>query len=86
MLAELACSTTLTVAYNPHFFSFIRQMVWPSNLEPIEGKTIVLVVCGGVKISLDELKDYGEIVDRISQEAGREWVVHCNGEKRSIPI
>lgn len=48
-------------------------------------KTVVLIVCGGVKISLDEMKEYDAIAKKIRSE-GLEYEVQCNGENWRIPV
>jgi L-serine/L-threonine ammonia-lyase len=43
-----------------------------------EGKTIVFIVCGGVKISATELEEYRNI---IRENDDQNWEVMCDGEK-----
>lgn len=47
-------------------------------------KTVVMIVCGGVKISLNEMEEYAQVVQRVKLE-GLRWDVECNGETWSIP-
>lgn len=79
-LVELACATTLTGAYSPALFSHI----WGSIQDDVKPKAIVLIVCGGVKISLDDIESYKNIV-RANTEELAEWSVRCNGQNLSIP-
>jgi L-serine/L-threonine ammonia-lyase len=53
MLVELACSTTLTPAYKPSLFAHLVPTP-PISKE----RTAVFIVCGGFKISLDEMEEY----------------------------
>lgn len=78
MLVELACSATLVPAYQPSLFN---QLV-PSTSS--EDKTVVFVVCGGFKISLDEMEEYREIVRADGLKGEETWEVVCNGEKLSV--
>ncbi|KLO10569.1 tryptophan synthase beta subunit-like PLP-dependent enzyme [Schizopora paradoxa] len=80
-LVELACATTLTVAYNPELFSEIWGRIQKNDVKP---KSIVLIVCGGVKISLDEMESY-KVKVRSKCEAAPNWSICCNGENLSIP-
>jgi len=79
-LVELACSTTLTPAYKPALFS--RLM---SSIPAVDGKqkekTVVFIVCGGFKISLEEMAEYHQLVKTdLKQGIGR-WEVMCDGEQ-----
>ena len=74
---ELACAATLAPAYKPTLF---RKLVPQSE----NSGPIVLVVCGGFKISLAELEEYGEIVEA-DIRAGGEWDVALNGETFTVP-
>ncbi|KAI8998849.1 tryptophan synthase beta subunit-like PLP-dependent enzyme [Trametes punicea] len=74
ILVELACSATIAPAYKPSIFN--RLM---AKSRSNERTTVVLVVCGGFKISLDDLAEYKHIVaEEIA--AGGDWEVACNGE------
>ncbi|KAI0720836.1 tryptophan synthase beta subunit-like PLP-dependent enzyme [Cerioporus squamosus] len=76
-LVELACAVTLTPAYNPTLF---RALVPPSD----KPATVVFVLCGGFKISLQDLKEYESIVET-ELAAGGEWDVALNGQKLAVP-
>ncbi|TFK91219.1 tryptophan synthase beta subunit-like PLP-dependent enzyme [Polyporus arcularius HHB13444] len=76
-LVELACAVTLTPAYNPTLF---RALVPPSD----KPATVVFVLCGGFKISLQDLKEYERIVEA-ELAAGGEWDIALNGQKFTIP-
>ncbi|EGO03864.1 hypothetical protein SERLA73DRAFT_69687 [Serpula lacrymans var. lacrymans S7.3] len=91
-LVELACSTPLTAAYNRDLFSRLVPGT-PTSLSEAsspdqkrentnEKKTIVFIVCGGVKISLDEMKEYRKLEAAV--EKNREWEVVCDGEKMHV--
>lgn len=74
MLVELACSTTLTAAYAPALFS---RLV-PGAPE----KTVVFVVCGGFKVSLDDMVEYRQLVEADLESGGVDyWEVLCDGER-----
>jgi len=67
-LVELACATTLTAGYNLELF----EKVIP------RGKgSVLFIVCGGFKVSMDEMVEYG----RLAETAGDEWEILCDGEK-----
>lgn len=77
MLTELACAATLTPGYEPG----LMDRLWEANDKP---KTIVFIVCGGIKISLKEIEEYRTIVQR-ELEAGRnDWECACNGERWNV--
>ncbi|KAG6821142.1 hypothetical protein H0H93_005362 [Arthromyces matolae] len=71
LLVELACSTTLTPAYKPAFFD---KLVPPK----VSGqRTVVFVVCGGFKISLDDAVEYRRIANEDKSRGGA-WGVLMN--------
>lgn len=77
MLVELACSTTLTAAYKPTLFS---KLVPPAP-SGAPRKTVVFIVCGGFKISLDVMAEYQQLVDADLESGGVDyWEVLCDGE------
>ena len=73
-LVELACSATLVPAYKPEL---VTRLVPPTGAEK---KIFVFIVCGGFKISQQDLVDYSEIV-RKDLGAGRRWDAMVDGEK-----
>ncbi|KAJ8455336.1 hypothetical protein ONZ51_g12504 [Trametes cubensis] len=73
-LVELACSATIAPAYKPSLFS---KLVPESRSN--KPATVVLVVCGGFKISLDDLEEYRRIVAADLAEGG-DWEVAYNGK------
>lgn len=80
MLVELACSTTLVPAYKP---ALLNKLV-PIEQDSTGGtkkRTIVFVVCGGFKISLDDAMEYRREVDRDLQSKGGAWDVFCDDGK-----
>ncbi|KAG1723544.1 tryptophan synthase beta subunit-like PLP-dependent enzyme [Suillus paluster] len=84
MLTELACSTTLTPGYNREFLSHILGPKF-SALSPEERKEkcLVFVVCGGVKISFEEMREFEEIVAAAQVE--NSWRVQIDGEEIQVP-
>ncbi|KAG2134491.1 tryptophan synthase beta subunit-like PLP-dependent enzyme [Suillus clintonianus] len=84
MLTELACATTLTPGYNR---DFLLRILGPkfSALSPEERKEkcLVFVVCGGVKISFEEMREFEEIVAAAQVE--RHWRVQIDGEEIQVP-
>lgn len=83
ILTELACSTTLTPGYNREFLSRILGPTF-STLSPEERKEkcLVFVVCGGVKISFEEMREFEEIV---AAQVQSYWRVQINGEETQVP-
>lgn len=71
MLVELACSTTLVPAYKPSLFA---------RLVPLSAKNVVFVVCGGFKVSLSDMREYEDIIDRDLKGEARSWNIFCDGE------
>jgi len=82
-LIELACSTTLSAAYSPELFWRILDPKLELSAEEKRCKTVVFVVCGGVKVTYDELSEYAGILDRAA-EVESEWKIVCNGTKLCI--
>jgi L-serine/L-threonine ammonia-lyase len=79
MLVELACSVTLAPAYKPSLF----EKLVPTSSTAKE-KMVVFIVCGGFKISEDEMGEYREIVRADSESGEDSWMVMCNGEILSV--
>lgn len=84
-MVELACATTLVPAYEPDLFSRILASHGSSSSKTPERKTVVFIVCGGTKISLEEMSEYSKLTETDLKSKEREWEVRCNGEKWSIP-
>lgn len=80
MLVELACSTTLAPAYKPALFDKLVPRERDSDVG-IKKRTVVFVVCGGFKISLDDARDYRRDVDQNLQGNGGVWDVFCDDGK-----
>ncbi|KAI6038983.1 tryptophan synthase beta subunit-like PLP-dependent enzyme [Pisolithus marmoratus] len=78
MLVELACSTTISAAYNHEFFWRILDPESALSPEEKRKKTVVFVVCGGINISYSEVASYTDILE---EAAAREhsWRIVCNG-------
>ncbi|KAI0303397.1 tryptophan synthase beta subunit-like PLP-dependent enzyme [Multifurca ochricompacta] len=76
-LVELACSTTLTPAYQ---HELLARLVPPN---PAEKKVLVFIVCGGFKISRQDLAEYSQIV-REDQNVGGKWDLVVDGEQLQV--
>ena len=76
ILVELACAATLSPAYNPTLF---RKLVPQTD----KRATVVFIVCGGFKISLEELAEYRTILEG-DEKSKADWDVACNGEEWKI--
>jgi L-serine/L-threonine ammonia-lyase len=83
MLTELACATTLTPGYNREF---LERILGPRFLtlspEERKEKCLVFVVCGGVKISFEEMREFEKIVTAQGQSY---WRVQISGEETQVP-
>lgn len=79
LLVELACSTTLAPAYKPALFDKLVPVRQGSALD--EKRTVVFIVCGGFKISLDDAVDYRRIVEEDIKANGEFWGVLCDDGK-----
>lgn len=82
LLVELACSTTLTAGYKRVLF----DRLVPEKTAG-EERVVVFVVCGGFKISLEELGEYAQVVkDDIDRDPGGAWEVICeDGDRLKVP-
>lgn len=75
LLVELACATTLTPAYSPALF---HKLV-PRPASSMQERTVVFVVCGGFKVSNDDIESYKKLVEQNTTDS---WEVSINeGEK-----
>jgi L-serine/L-threonine ammonia-lyase len=63
-LVELACGTALSPAFNREFFQACCPDVKPED-------SVVFVCCGGIKIGLDEMQGYREIIRKEDAESYR---------------
>ncbi|CAK5279537.1 unnamed protein product [Mycena citricolor] len=72
-MVELACSTTLVAAYNPELLD---------RIVPQDGKrrTALFVVCGGFKVSLEDLAGYAQHLQTYSGPLN----AFCDGEELKI--
>jgi len=66
-LVELACSTALVPAYKPQIFDAICPPAGNKS------RTVVFIVCGGSKISLQEMAKYHNTAD-LSIDPWKVWV------------
>ncbi|KAL7283204.1 hypothetical protein ACG7TL_002631 [Trametes sanguinea] len=73
-LVELACSATISTAYNLELF---RRLV--PEAQSNGQAAVVFIVCGGFKVSLDDMEEYRRIV-AADLQAGGDWLVAYNGE------
>ncbi|KAG6878102.1 hypothetical protein C0992_008590 [Termitomyces sp. T32_za158] len=65
LLVELACATTLTPAYSPALFD---RLVPPKPNGAT--RTVVFIVCGGFKISLDDAAEYKRLAEQDRARGG----------------
>ncbi|KAG6869025.1 hypothetical protein C0993_005684 [Termitomyces sp. T159_Od127] len=65
LLVELACATALTPAYKPAFFD---RLVPPKASG--DTRTVVFIVCGGFKISLDDAAEYKRLAEEDRARGG----------------
>ncbi|KAF8448051.1 tryptophan synthase beta subunit-like PLP-dependent enzyme [Boletus edulis BED1] len=77
-LLELACSTAMSPAYRHELFWRILDPMSELSVEERQTKNVIFVVCGGVKVTFDELSEYAQILDQAA-EIEREWKIVCNG-------
>ncbi|KAI0670919.1 tryptophan synthase beta subunit-like PLP-dependent enzyme [Trametes maxima] len=80
VLVELACAATLACAYNPNVLKKVVPEVTVG-----EDSTIVLIVCGGFKITLAEMEEYRRDLAADVATADGEWKVAYNGEMFTTP-
>ncbi|KAJ7684946.1 tryptophan synthase beta subunit-like PLP-dependent enzyme, partial [Mycena polygramma] len=73
MLVELSCSTTLVAAYKKELFD---RIVGPAETD----RSGLFIVCGGFKVSLDDMVQYRALVDA----CGDSLEVYCDGEAVKI--
>ncbi|KIJ17333.1 L-serine ammonia-lyase [Paxillus involutus ATCC 200175] len=83
-LVELACSTTMSAAYNRELFWRILDPTSELSTEEKQKKTVIFVVCGGVKVTFDELMEYSQILDQAAK-VEQEWQIVCNGTEFRVP-
>ncbi|KAF8061480.1 tryptophan synthase beta subunit-like PLP-dependent enzyme [Lyophyllum atratum] len=74
-LVELACATTLTPAYKPAFFT---QLVSP--VASGRKGTVVFIVCGGFKISIEEVMEYKKLLSEDATKGGTWDALLDNGD------
>jgi L-serine/L-threonine ammonia-lyase len=81
-MVELACSTTLAAAFKPVLFDSL--VPWKDS---IGKRTVVFIVCGGFKISLDEVAKYREIVDKDLRDLdiSVDWEI-LRGDGRKVKV
>ena len=46
----------------------------------------MFIVCGGVKISLDEVQEYAKVAESELGRKRQHWEVFCDGEQWNIPL
>ncbi|OAX38039.1 tryptophan synthase beta subunit-like PLP-dependent enzyme [Rhizopogon vinicolor AM-OR11-026] len=84
MLTELACSTTLTPGYNHEFLLHILGPKFSAlSAEERKKKRFVFVVCGGIKISFEDIREFDEIVAAAQAEGC--WSVQIDGKDIQVP-
>ena len=72
MMVELACSTALAPAYDPR----ILAATVPRTAN--QRQVIVFVVCGGIKVTLEEMVEYRTLAESHALNPRAFWV---NGKK-----
>jgi len=80
LLVELACSTTLTAGYKRTLF----EKVTPGTAKA----SVVFIVCGGFKVSLDDIVQYRSLLNEDMRQNSDEafWeVVYGDGNIVKIP-
>lgn len=75
MMVELACSTALAPGYDPRIIRSVLP-VPENNRRP----TLVFIVCGGIKVSLDEVVEYRNLAGRTPIGSQEFWL---NGQART---
>ena len=85
-MVELACSTTLAPAYSPETFTRVMNEVCTSSFSPSVEKTVIFVVCGGVKVSLADMAEYRTMVGDVLKAPNYEWDVRFDGQHWKIPV
>ena len=73
----------MSPAYSHELFWRILDPLSELSSEERRRKNVVFVVCGGVKVTSDELSEYAQILDRAAR-VEREWKVVCNGTEICI--
>jgi len=68
----------MSPAYNYELFWRILNPMSELSAEEKQRMNVVFVVCGGVKVTSDELFEYAQILDRVA-EVEKEWEVIRNG-------
>ena len=76
MLVELACGTALAAAYSPSLF---RRLIGETGQPTV----VVFVVCGGFKVSLNDMMEFSVIVDR-ELKGGGNWMADIDGDRFSF--
>lgn len=66
LIVELACSTTLTAGYSPGLLRAILP-------ELKSQATLVFIVCGGFKATLEDLVEYRQLLSETPTRNSKEW-------------
>ncbi|KAH7915997.1 tryptophan synthase beta subunit-like PLP-dependent enzyme [Hygrophoropsis aurantiaca] len=80
LIIELACAATLTAAYNRELFSHLVESGQPRQKT---AKTIVFIVCGGIKVSFNELMEHHDLLKGIA-ESDEGWPISYNGQAFNV--
>lgn len=81
ILVELSCSTTLVPAYHKELFD---KLVPPKASG--EGRVVVFIVCGGFKISVQDISEYRRDVQEHCRASQEPWQVkYDDGSLFSFP-
>lgn len=73
----------LSLFYHPTFFNRLLKLALEDGRSEGESRKVVFIVCGGVRVSLQELEEYDEVVEAALKTDGQRDVVFCNGERWS---
>lgn len=81
MLVELACSATLAAAYKPELASHLFPA---TSSDDGKERVLVFIICGGFKISVEELAEYGSVIDSIPK--GTQWELKVDDDVVKVDV
>ncbi|KAI0060883.1 tryptophan synthase beta subunit-like PLP-dependent enzyme [Artomyces pyxidatus] len=79
-LVELACAAALAPAYK----HVLLQHVLPPATGDGRKRTLVFIVCGGFKVSQNDMEEYGRLLER-DLARGEEWDLMLEGHEFTVP-
>ena len=71
----------MSPAYNHELFWRILDPMSELSAEERRRKSVIFVVCGGVKVTADELSGYAQVLDQVAQ---RKTKVMYNGTELCV--